>query len=192
MKGNVLCRVVGCSGTSIDCQLLVARETENVEAPVGLQFKLNYDPTVLLLDNFYDEVCFTEDLCVESPLTKTGSLGNHTGHNFQVSPPGEVPSNPAPGTQYLWNGLVNVIVVHFGGSEFPLTDAYAEADGNIAGDPFISLIRFTLLTELGEDDPSDVWLSTDGANELLAVGSSLVDLPATVVEGVIITSGPPQ
>ena len=112
-----ICQPSGCKGGFVDCPLRVARVSEDAEAPSALQFSVNYDPTVLVLDNFYDEICFAEDVCSEVPLAKSMAKGNATSHTFTLRPPGEAPATPTPGQSYTRNGVVHVIVANFSGAE---------------------------------------------------------------------------
>lgn len=186
----LICQPTGCAGNTVNCALKIARESEGIEAASAIQFKLVYDASRLLLDNLYDEVCYTETLCEEVNLAKTGAKPNHTGHVFTVLPPGEVPSNPQPDIQYLWNGSLNAIVANYGGSEFSLTDAYLDAEGNLVGDAHVAWFRFTLLEDITAAKPAVVSLVKENPNDLVGAGPSLVDLPATVQNGVIITQSP--
>ncbi len=192
VSGDTLCNLAGCSGDTVDCPLLLARETEEVEAASGLQFKINYDPSRLILDNFYDEVCFGTDspVCLEVPLTKTGSQPNHTGHSFQTLPPGELPSLPDPGVQYLWNGQVAVVIVNISGTAIPISEAYLSPEGTLTGEAGFALARFTLTNDTPAETPTGIWLSNEKSSDIVGAGPSLLDLPASVQNGVIVTGAP--
>ena len=164
--------------------------SEDAEAPSALQFSVLYDPTLLVMENFYDEVCFAEDFCSVVPLAKSMAKGNKTNHTFTMLPPGEAPPNPTPGQSYTWNGVVHVIVANFAGAEIALSEAYLDSSGVIQGDPAIAWIRFQLAEEIAPESPALVSLATADANDLVAAGESLVDLPATVEDGVIIVQKP--
>ena len=151
---------------------------------------MEYDATRLVLENFYDEVCYAEDFCMEVALTKSGAKSNHTGHQFTVLPPGEVPSTPEPGIQYLWNGSLNAIVANYSGPNILLTDAYLDTSGQLVGDPHVAWVKFRLVEEVPSDDKAWVKLPKEGPNDLLGAGASLIELPATMQDGVIIIGDP--
>jgi len=179
--------VHGCSGETVDCLLQIARADVNGEAATGLQAVLQYDPTLLELDNFYDTKCFAVDLCSEVPLAKGGSQSNDTGHSFSFSPAGETPCSTPP---CLWNGTIQMVIFNLAGV-VSLSEAYLDENGSLVGDGTYAWARFTLLQDIESDAATPVSFSDAESDDLVAVGASLLELPASVQNGIVVTEDAP-
>jgi hypothetical protein len=179
--------VHGCTGETVDCLLQIARKDLDGESATGLQAILNYDPTLLELNNFYDTKCFAADFCSEVPLAKQGSQSNHTGHSFSLSPAGETPCSAPP---CLWNGTVQMVIFNLAGV-IPLSEAFLNESGDAVGNTTFAWARFTLLHDIEPDTATPVSLSDTEPDDLVAVGASLIELFSSIQNGIVLTEGAP-
>ena len=150
-----ICEVSGESGASVECPLLLVRESEGVGAPVGTDFKLQWDAGVLALDGFGDEVCMGP-ICLPKKIPTCQPGGTScvwgslypSGHNIVAVPKQLVD----------WEDSGTLLLFHPGDPFKKLTDAWL-SDGEVVGDPLYLTSQFTLQENVAADDPVCLWMA---------------------------------
>ena len=150
-----ICEVSGDSGAAVECPLLLLRESEAIGAPVGTDFKLQWDAGVMELDKFGDEVCMGP-ICLPKTIPTCQPGGTScvwgslfpSGHNIVA-----VPKQLAD-----WEEQGTLLFFHPGDPSKKLTDAWLE-DDEIVGDPLYLTSHFTLQENVPAEDPVCLWMA---------------------------------
>ncbi|NUN14187.1 MAG: lamin tail domain-containing protein [Myxococcales bacterium] len=129
---DVICSVSGSAGASVTCPVRVARATQTMPMPVGLQTNFLFDSAMLTLTSISDEGAATPP----QPLSPSG---------HQVY--------PLPADLVDWSGDGWLFVFDLSGSGSPVTTAYQSA-GTLIGDPNVVDFTFTLLVDIDETAPA--------------------------------------
>lgn len=176
-----VCEVAGDSGSQVECPMLLLRETESTGAPVGTDFKLQWDSAVMDLTGFADEVCMGP-ICLPKtiPTCQPGGISCvwgslfPSGHNIVA-----VPKQLAD-----WEDQGTLLFFHPGDPFKKLTDAWLD-DGNVEGDPLYLTSNFTLQQDVSLDEPVCLWMASPHfslANGLtLSVKIETIDAGSAVV-----------
>ncbi len=182
------CEVWGEAGDTVSCPVNIARASEDDPPAAGLQFGVSFDATSLVLDNFYDQVCFGSAGCFDVPLAGANGMAMDTGHVLVLAPMSLDNWNAAPcdgdadcpagstcasGRCQGTGGYGAVLVLDLTGSGAPLSDAWIDAQGKLQGDPLAFEVRFKLLHAASADSPVTVEVgdaaATTATSENLAV-----------------------
>ncbi|GMV38354.1 MAG: hypothetical protein AMXMBFR64_00700 [Myxococcales bacterium] len=166
-----VCDLSGSTGEIVTCSVRVARETEADPPATGIEFAVDYDETVLQLDNFYDELCFPGFGCFETPVTGPGSTPLSTGHSVSI----------APTKVADWKGSGAVVIVNTSDPTVPLSNAYIEA-GAIEGEPEMVRVKFKLLSDVAAGNPAQVELTN-----LVSADGQAATLVSEIINAIIVT-----
>ncbi len=147
----------GSVGQTVTVPFTVALKNQNIATVSGIDFRLDWDKTSLAIDHIQaGQLCYGQ-LCYDNtmPTCDTNGYGCTwgqlpTGHQVTA-----VPQNIAD-----WAGRGVLMFVDFNSSGNPINSAYLDANGLIVGDDSVVFTAtFTLLTDIGQDAPADVWMS---------------------------------
>jgi hypothetical protein len=150
-----ICKISGEAGSQTTCPLLLVRDTFETKAPVGADFKLQWDQDSLELVSFLDEVCMGP-ICLPKtiPTCQPGGTGcvwgslYPTGHNIVA-----VPKQLAD-----WDDHGTLLFFHPSDPFAPITDAYL-VDDSLEGEPLYLNSSFTLAQDIPAEDPVCIWMS---------------------------------
>ena len=152
-----LCEISGTAGDEAQCPLMLVRETEAVQAPVGADFQLSWNQGLLQSKGFLDEFCFGQ-VCVPKELPTCGPDGtgcvwgslSPTGHNIVA-----VPKDLAQ-----WLGVGTLLFFHPTDPFKKLSEAVLEANGSVDADgATILTARFKLLQDIPAGSPVKLWMA---------------------------------
>jgi hypothetical protein len=167
-----VCDLSGAKDALVDCAVTVARASELDPPATGIEFAVTYDESKLLLDNFYDELCFEGFGCFDVTVTGAGSTPLSTGHSVAI----------APTKVENWAGQGAVVIVNTSDPTVALSDAHLEGDGEVSGDPTVVRLRFKLLQDITEASPEQVELA-----ELVSSDADAFTLVSEIINAVIVT-----
>ena len=164
-----LCALSGAAGEEVTCPFILARDNAEVDAPVGADFKLSWDPARSALLGFTDDVCMGA-LCLPKSIPSCTGDGTSctwgslfpTGHNIVA-----VPKSLAS-----WEDHGTLLFFHPSDPFRTMSEAVMDGSGEIT-DPDATFFkaRFRLAEAVPENDPVLVWMSK--AHFSLASGVSL-------------------
>ena len=108
---SAVCVLTGDAADVVTCELRLARQTEVVEPAVALTFALSWEPTVMTLATFKDEVCIPDGACFFAEFPASPTL-QPTGHTLSIEP-----------SEYAaWSGFGALAVSHAAAPKTPINE----------------------------------------------------------------------
>ncbi|NUN16602.1 MAG: hypothetical protein HUU55_23495, partial [Myxococcales bacterium] len=171
--GGTLCGMAGIAGSTVICDIRLARSASAEPNATGLQFTLTYPKDIVTLESFVDEACFPGFGCFDYDVP-AGSPLLASGHTATLSP-----LDPA-----AWDGQGDLILLHLS-SPTPLNDAYQNNGpfSPIVNDPVVLSARFTVQQTITALTPAEVISSN-----IVATEETATPLSSYVEDGTIITT----
>ena len=167
-----VCDLSGNTGDTVSCSIRVARQSDEDPSATGIEFAVDYDPAVMQLDNFYDDLCFAGFGCFETAVTGSGSTPLSSGHTVSI----------APTKVANWAGTGAVVVVNTSDPTVPLSEAWVDDLGVVQGEAELMRMKFKLLQDVSAAAPAKVELS-----ELVGADGEANTLVSEIINMFIIT-----
>ncbi|NUN15524.1 MAG: hypothetical protein HUU55_18015, partial [Myxococcales bacterium] len=146
---GAFCMVVGVSGSTATCELRLTRETLNTPVPVGAQFTIDFDDSVLDIDGLTDELC-------------TGPGNTPPCMTIAVPPAALSPSGhtaiAVPEDFGDWAGVGHVFLLHLTDPTAAVSDSHLSGGGT-SSDPLILTLHVSLTSDIDPATPSYLYLS---------------------------------
>lgn len=151
-----ICEVSGTEGDEVTCPMLLVRDNDQVKAPVGADFELQWDPGAVALANFADEVCMGP-ICMPKVIPTCAGEGTGcvwgsiypTGHNI-VAVPKEL---------VAWEDHGTLLLFHPSDSFKIVSQAYFDGAAIVGDDALFMAAKLTLEKDIPAEDPVCLWMA---------------------------------
>ncbi len=162
-----ICTLHGAIGTSVDCEIKLATDTDGVAAR-ALQAALSFDHEIADFTGFVGQLCLPNQDCIEKLVTTDNASIGPSGHMLKASPSEQIAST----------GRVSFIVVNMGNPTAAINEA------SVANAATFVTARFNLKSEVRADSPVAVTMGN-----VVASDDAAREIAVRVADSTIITGG---